>query len=71
MSSKAGEFQCDEGAWTDLVNHHRELDRAVLVAYGWTDLDPAQEVEINQRLFELNRDISGGRTEYDGPPARA
>jgi hypothetical protein len=59
--------QLEDGAWTELGELHRRLDRAVLVAYGWTDLDPADSVTINHRLYELNRRIRAGDLEYFGP----
>jgi hypothetical protein len=63
--------QCDDGAWADLMDLHRELDLAVLGAYGWDDLQPGQQVEINHRLFALNAEIIGGRVAYDGPRGRS
>jgi hypothetical protein len=34
---------------------HRRLDRAVLAAYGWEDVDPAAGDELVRRLLDLNR----------------
>ncbi len=55
------------GAWNKLLNSecHDEnvvslrdarnaLDRAVLAAYGWSDLDPTDTDEILTRLRKLN-----------------
>lgn len=40
-------------AW--LVQHHEAIDKAVAVAYGWTDYTPAMsDDEILRRLFALN-----------------
>lgn len=59
--------RCDDGAYTDLTDLHRELDRTVLAAYGWTGLDPDDHSAINLRLFELNRDIVAGSRPSGGP----
>jgi hypothetical protein len=59
--------QHEEGAWADLAELHRQLDAAVLKAYGWSDLDSDDSPSVNQRLFELNREIVSGKTEYLGP----
>jgi hypothetical protein len=57
----------EEGAWADLGELRRELDTAVLSAYGWDDLEVGDSAAINQRLFALNREISAGGLEYEGP----
>lgn len=57
----------EEGAWTELGDLHRELDTAVLSAYGWDDLEVDDSAAINERLFALNREIAAGDLEYDGP----
>jgi len=43
-------------AWLDLA--HKELDRAVAAAYGWTDWgkDGIADDEILERLFKLNQE---------------
>jgi hypothetical protein len=57
--------QRDEGAWEDLTALHDALEEAVLAAYGWSDLEPADSASINQRLFELNAAITVGEMEYE------
>ena len=58
----------EEGAWEDLRTLHRKLDASVLAAYGWSDLDPADLIRINSRLFELNKDVvEGSKPDYKGP----
>lgn len=57
----------EEGAWSDLGELHRQLDQAVLSAYGWSDIDVDDIAVINQRLFALNRAIQDGDVEYAGP----
>jgi hypothetical protein len=59
--------QHEEGAWTDLGELHRGLDSVVLSAYGWDDLDVDDSVSVNQRLFELNREVVAGERQYPGP----
>jgi N-6 DNA Methylase len=59
--------QHEEGAFAELSDLHRRLDSAVLGAYGWSDLDPTDAAWVNQRLFELNREISAGERQYSGP----
>jgi len=57
----------EEGAFEDLRSLHRDLDLAVIDAYGWTTdvLDDARE--RNRRLYELNRQIvAGGHPGYQG-----
>ena len=47
---------------------HLDMDRAVLDAYGWSDLhvpsygtvDRGWELEVVERLYELNQQRSGG-----------
>lgn len=58
----------EEGAFEDLRSLHRDLDLAVIEAYGWkTDiLDDARE--RNRRLYEFNRQIvAGEHSGYKGP----
>lgn len=61
--------QNDEGAWADLGHLHRQLDEAVLAAYGWGEVDPEDPAAINERLFDLNASIVAGTTEYAAPLA--
>jgi len=58
----------DEGAFTDIVQMHRRLDRAVADAYGWAH-DLSND-EWTGRLLDLNRRIASGAVAYSGP-ARA
>lgn len=54
----------DEGAWTDLVELYRELDRAVADCYGWPASMAQADRELVRLLTERNRDICEGRREY-------
>ncbi len=59
--------EVDDGMHYELKDLHRELDRAVVAAYGW----PASVAEVpdesNRRLLELNEGIVAGEVEYAGP----
>lgn len=57
--------EVDEGAYRDLRDLHRDLDRAVAVAYGWPASAAEDSVESNRRLLELNKQIAAGEVEYD------
>lgn len=57
--------EVDEGAYTDLRDLHRELDKAVAAAYGWPANTVGDPVESNQRLLELNNRIAAGEVDYD------
>ena len=47
-------------AWLDLA--HKELDKAVATAYGWTDYTPeTPDDEILRRLLALNLDRAAGQ----------
>jgi hypothetical protein len=48
-----------------------QLDRAVLSAYGWNDVDAHDVATVNQKLFLLNRSIHEGEVKYAGPSASA
>jgi len=52
----------DDGAFEALRSHHRDLDLAVVQAFGWEAamLDDARE--RNRRLYEANARIVGGDT---------
>lgn len=63
--------QHEEGAWADLGELQGQLDRAVLSAYGWNDVDAHDDAAVNQKLFLLNRSIHEGEVEYVGPSASA
>ncbi len=60
--------QAEDGAHDALRTTHRELDHAVIQAYG-LDLALLGDVrERNRRLYELNREIvAGHRPGYEGP----
>lgn len=55
----------DEGAWTDLVALHRELDGAVADCYGWPPSVAQDDRELVRRLTARNREISEGGRAYD------
>lgn len=59
--------EVDEGMHEELKNLHRELDRAVVVAYGWPAAVADDPAESNRRLLELNEAIASGEIEYVGP----
>jgi hypothetical protein len=63
--------QHGEGAWADLGELQSQLDRAVLSAYGWNDVDAHDAATVNQKLLLLNRAIHEGEVEYAGPSASA
>jgi len=52
--------QLEEGAWERLTDIHAALERAVLDAYGWTDVGPGDHAESNRRLFALNAAMRAG-----------
>lgn len=51
----------------ELKDLHRELDRAVVAAYGWPASVADDPTESNRRLLELNQAIVSGEMEYAGP----
>jgi len=55
----------DEGAYTDLERLHRELDEAVVAAYGWPRSVAQDADELVQRLLARNREIAAGERLYD------
>ena len=57
----------DDGAFDELRSLHRELDLAVIAAYGWEAAMFADMRERNRRLYELNRQIACGEVDYGGP----
>lgn len=59
--------EVDEGMHRELRDLHRELDRAVVVAYGWPVSVAGDPEESNRRLLELNKAIIAGEIEYAGP----
>ena len=52
--------QVDEGAWADLRGLHRDLDRAVLRAYGWPAAIADDPLELKRRLAERHAEIVAG-----------
>lgn len=60
----------DEGAWTDVVKAHRELDQAVSSCYGWPISVSGDGPELVRRLTSLNTEIASGRS-YDPFRSRA
>lgn len=54
----------DDGAYTDLRDLHRDLDRAAEAAYGWPAEVAADPAASNARLLELNRQIAAGEIGY-------
>ncbi len=52
--------QVDEGAWADLRDLHRDLDRAVLRGYGWPTTIGDDPLELKRRLAERHAEIAGG-----------
>lgn len=57
----------DDGAFDELRSLHRELDLAVIAAYGWEPALLADMRERNRRLYEFNRQIVCGEVAYGGP----
>lgn len=55
----------DDGAFADLRKLHKELDEAVVAAYGWPDSIAQESDELVSRLRDLNRRISLGEVAYD------
>ncbi len=54
----------DEGAWQPVAKLHRELDRAVLEAYGYPASLRDDPLELKARLASLHADIEAGRCAY-------
>jgi hypothetical protein len=58
----------DDGAFDELRSLHRELDFAVIAAYGWELTMLGDTRERNRRLYTLNREIvAGEHPDYEGP----
>lgn len=56
----------DDGAFASLGDQHRELDRAVAAAYGWSaDTTDEGPDETNRRLLKLNFSIEAGDQPYE------
>ncbi len=60
----------DDGAYTDLRDAHRSLDRAVVAAYGWPLAIAQDDDELVARLLARNRAIADGAP-YEPFPPRA
>lgn len=58
----------DDGAWADLRKLHRDLDVAVLRAYGWPATIARDPLELKTRLATLHAQIAAGAP-YDPFPA--
>lgn len=56
--------QVDDGAWRDLADLHKQLDRAVASAYGWPASIAGDELEIRSRLATLHGRIGAGTLAY-------
>lgn len=56
--------QLDDGAWREIADLHRDLDRAVARAYGWPASIADDRLEIRARLAELHRGIESGAVAY-------
>ncbi len=59
--------EVDDGMHRELKDLHRELDRAVVAAYGWPASAAEDRDESNRRLLELNQAIVRGEVDYAGP----
>jgi hypothetical protein len=56
--------QLEEGAWQEVADLHRDLDRAVAHAYGWPAGVADEPLEIRTRLAALHAQIVAGMVEY-------
>ncbi len=56
--------QVDDGAWQDLARAHRELDRAVAKAYGWSTKVAQDPLEIKARLARRHAEIVADPASY-------
>jgi hypothetical protein len=54
----------EEGAFVDLRELHRQLDTAVVAAYGWPRSISQDADETNRHLLALNREIATGQRFY-------
>lgn len=54
----------DDGAFADLRKLHKELDEAVVEAYGWPKSVAQDADQLVTRLRELNREVTQGQTSY-------
>jgi hypothetical protein len=54
----------EEGAWQAVAKLHRDLDHAVLTAYGYPRALREDRLELKARLAGLHADIQAGRRAY-------
>jgi restriction-modification enzyme MmeI-like protein len=54
----------DEGAWQAVAKLHRDLDHAILAAYGYPKALREDRLELKARLAGLHADIQAGRRTY-------
>jgi len=55
----------EEGAWTEILVLHKELDHAVAGCYGWPTSISQNAAELVRRLIVLNSEIIKGTRSYD------
>jgi hypothetical protein len=55
----------DDGAWQDIARLHRELDQAVLRAYGYPGALREDPLELKARLAALHADIEADARKYE------
>jgi hypothetical protein len=55
----------DDGAFEGLRRHHRDLDLAVVAAYGWSSSVLDDLRERNRRLYEMNAKFVAGDLPYE------
>jgi MmeI, target recognition domain len=53
--------RADEGAYEEIRSRHRDLDVAVIDAFGWESAVLDSLRERNRRLYDLNQEIVAGR----------
>ncbi len=56
--------EVEDGAYDDLAALHRQLDEAVVRAYGWPATAAHDTDDCNRRLLELNGRIHRGELAY-------
>lgn len=54
----------DDGAYTNVLDAHVALDRAVMRAYGWPVSVAQDDAELVRRLYDLNQRIVRGEVDY-------
>lgn len=55
----------EEGAWTEILDLHKELDHAVADCYGWSRSISQNAAETVRQLIALNVEIARGARDYD------